>query len=304
MVGISEGITVNGFKAELAPWVATTFLDPLNDEGTVNEAENPPLLLGVIGLVTVVPPNVMVTAVVGAKPVPVTATGVPTGPDVELSIMVGVNVDVTVNVFEGELVPSVPITVWSPVEEDEGTLKVAVKNPAAVLVTVLGVVAIAFPSNLIVIVELPSKPAPVTITEVPAGPEDGLSAMTGVSKDVTVNVFEAELLPWVALTVWSPVEDDKDTKKVALNPPLEVDVTVASEEPSKVIATVEIGSNPLPVTVTEVPTGPEDGLSVMAELLVPEALKFHSQLSSTPFDPKQSKKLPFWSWMLDDIDAM
>ena len=40
--------------------------------------------------------------------------------------------------------------------------------------------------------------------------------------------------------------------KVALNPPLEVDVTVATVEPSKVIATVEIGSNPLPVTVTKV----------------------------------------------------
>jgi len=48
------------------------------------------------------------------------------------------------------------------------------------------------------------------------------------------------------------LEDDKGTMKVALNPPLEVDVTVATVEPSKVIATVEIGSNPLPVTVTKV----------------------------------------------------
>ena len=47
------------------------------------------------------------------KPVPVIVTGVPTGPDVELSKMVGVTVDLTVNVIEGELVPSVPITVCS-----------------------------------------------------------------------------------------------------------------------------------------------------------------------------------------------
>ena len=42
-----------------------------------------------------------------------------------------------------------------------------------------------------------------------------------------------------------------------MNPPLEPGVTVATLEPPKVIATLEIGSNPLPVTVTEVPTGPE-----------------------------------------------
>ena len=44
-----------------------------------------------------------------------------------------------------------------------------------------------------------------------------------------------------------------------MNPPLDVGVTVVTLEPPKVIATVEIGSNPLPVTVTEVPTGPEVG---------------------------------------------
>src|SRR4029079_16892558 len=83
MVGIVEGVTVNGFEAEFDPWVAVTVLGPLNDEGTVKEAENPPLLLDV-GLATVVSPNFIVTAVVGAKPVPVTATGVPMGPDVTL----------------------------------------------------------------------------------------------------------------------------------------------------------------------------------------------------------------------------
>ena len=41
------GVTVNGFEAELSPWVTTTDLDPSDDEGTVKIAENPPLLLGV-----------------------------------------------------------------------------------------------------------------------------------------------------------------------------------------------------------------------------------------------------------------
>ena len=51
-----------------------------------------------------------------------------------------------------------------------------------------------------------------------------------------------------------------------MNPPLDVDVTAATVEPSKVIVTVEIGLNPLPVTVTKVKTGPEVGLIEMVGL--------------------------------------
>ena len=69
------------------------------------------------------------------------------------------------------------------------------KNPAAVLVTVLGVVAILFPSNLIVIVEPGSNPAPVIFTAVPTGPDDGSRKIIGFTKTVTLNVFEAELDP-------------------------------------------------------------------------------------------------------------
>ena len=86
----------------------------------------------------------------------------------------------------------------------------------------------------------------------------------------------------------------KGTLKVALNPPLEFDVTTATVEPSKVITTVETGSNPLPVTVTEVKTGPEVGLIEMVGLdELPDVEKLHSQLSSTPFELKQSKNDSF-----------
>ena len=97
----------------------------------------------------------------------------------------------------------------------------------------------------------------------------------------------------MALTVWSPIDESKGTLKVVVNPPLEVGVTVDTVEPPKVITTVEIGSNPFPVTVTEVKTVPEVGLIEMVGLVVlPDVEKFHSQLSSTPFESKQSKKLP------------
>ena len=83
--------------------------------------------------------------------------------------------------------------------------------------------------------------------------------------------------------------------KVEMNPPLEFDVTEATVEPSKVITTEEIVSNPLPVTVTVVggKTVPEVGLIEMVGLAeLPDVEKFHSQLSSTTFESKQSKKLP------------
>jgi len=48
--------------------------------------------------------------------------------------------------------------------------------------------------------------------------------------------------------------------KVVVKPPLLVGVTADTVEPPKVITTVDIESNPLPVTVTEVNTGPEVGL--------------------------------------------
>ena len=90
-----------------------------------------------------------------------------------------------------------------------------------------------------------------------------------------------------------------------MNPPLDVDVTAATVEPSKVIVTVEIGSNPLPVTVTKVKTGPEVGLIEMVGLdELPDVEKFHSQLEPTAFELAQFKRLPSSSLMLEEIDAM
>ena len=90
-----------------------------------------------------------------------------------------------------------------------------------------------------------------------------------------------------------------------MNPPLDVGFTVDTLEPPKVVATVEIGSNPLPVTVTKVPTGPEVGLIEIVGLdVLHDVEKFHSQLSSTPFELAQSKELSSSSLMLDNDDAI
>ncbi len=57
-----------------------------------------------------------------------------------------------------------------------------------------GVVVTVLPPKVMVTVELGENPVPMISTEVPTGPEIGSRIMTG-TKDVTVNVFEAELDP-------------------------------------------------------------------------------------------------------------
>ena len=78
---------------------------------------------------------------------------------------------------------------------------------------------------------------------------------------VTVNVFESELHPSVALTICGPL-DDAGTVKVAENTPLLLVVTGDSgrESPLKDMTTVELGANPAPEISTGVPTGPVLGL--------------------------------------------
>ena len=46
-----------------------------------------------------------------------------------------------------------------------------------------------------------ANPLPMIFTEVPTGPEFGLSVMAGTLEDVTVNGFESDFDPWVATTV-------------------------------------------------------------------------------------------------------
>ena len=42
MAGTVEDVTVNGFEADFDPWVASTDLDPSDDEGTLKVAVNNP----------------------------------------------------------------------------------------------------------------------------------------------------------------------------------------------------------------------------------------------------------------------
>lgn len=141
----------------------------------------------VVGAVTTVAPlKVIETTDVPAKPLPATVTVIPAGPEVGVSVIAGV----TVNVADGVLVPSEAVTVWAPAVA-VGTVKVAEKLPAAFVVTVAGAVVCVAPANFIVMVASGMKLVPVTVTVVPTCPEAGLREICDV---VTVNEAEATTL--------------------------------------------------------------------------------------------------------------
>ena len=104
-------VTVNIVEFELDPSsVAETIRAPGVELGTVKLAEKSPLVsvVTVAGIVvTGLPAKVMITLESGSNPVPVTITKVLTSPDVGLSEMSGV----TVNVSESEFPPWLALTV-------------------------------------------------------------------------------------------------------------------------------------------------------------------------------------------------
>lgn len=98
-------VTINDSEAELEPWVATTCTNPTDDDkGTVKLAKNSPLWV-VLTVVISVSLNVIATVELGSNPAPVIFIDAPTGSEVELSVTVGAEEDVSVNVFDDELDP-------------------------------------------------------------------------------------------------------------------------------------------------------------------------------------------------------
>jgi hypothetical protein len=243
-VAVRLDVTINVSEAELGPWVATTWTNPTDDDkGTVKLAKNSPFLLGVTVDISV-SLNVIATVELGSNPAPVIFTEAPTGSEVELSVMVGATEDVfvnvsdneldswvvlgftmsvTLNVFETELDSWLALTIWSPFEDVEGTLKVVLNAPLEghVAVTLLS------PWKLITIGDEGSNPFPVTVTKLALGPEVGLIVMTGPlevdlwSFSEWLHFLSSFLLQWLSAKTCVPhaipAEDIKRTKPIERN---------------------------------------------------------------------------------------
>jgi hypothetical protein len=236
---VSDDVTVNVAVAVLVPSLASTVWEPAVEAGTVNVTpENDPeapvvTVAGVV--VSGTPSYVNVTVWEAPKPEPDIVTVVPTAPDV------GDNLadDVTVNVADGVLVPSLATTVWEPAVE-AGTVNVQPDRLPDVFVVHVPPSVSAVPSYVAVIGRLAPNPEPDIVTVVPTGPDVG----DNVIDDVTVNVTDAMLLKLsTATTVWEPAVEAGTVNVTPENDPDPSGVTVATVVPSYLIVTLLAGRN-------------------------------------------------------------
>lgn len=117
----------------------------------------------------------------------------------------------------------------------------ALKLPVESETTLEGVVSNWTLSYVMVMAELAAKPVPLTVTDVPAGPELGLRVIEGVCEGVvTVKVALAVAAPPVAVTVFAPAVADDGTLKEVVKDPVEVEVTLATFVPLNVTCTVAL----------------------------------------------------------------
>lgn len=114
--------------------------------------------------------------------------------------------------------------------------------------------------------------------------------------DVSVNVAESELVPSFAVIFSGPVVETGTSKSVSKCPILLVWLDASTTAP-KVMITLEFGLQPVSVTCTDVPIGPDVGLSSMLTLPAPRTVAVNSQLQEEPTTSEflQSIWLPFIS---------
>ncbi len=219
-------------------------------------------------IVVVVEPSgsVMVTVSPHAKPVPDSVTVSPTFPLVGEGASDCVT-PVAVKLAEAWLIVSTAVTLLWKAEDVDGAVNV---TPAGMLpdpsvVTVAGDVTTVVPSYFIVIPLLAPKLLPDTVTVV------GTLWLVGESEIVANDATNGELavlVPSVAGIVWRPVVVEIGIVIIFVNEPLESVVAVVVEPSGSVMVTVEVALYPVPDTVTESPTFPLVGDTVIVGVIV------------------------------------
>jgi hypothetical protein len=185
------------------------------------------------------------TAVAPVKLVPVIVTVAPTGPLVgEKDVMCGAAPVVTVKLVELVAVPRGVVTVIFPVVAPEGTV-------AVILVSELMVNAADVPPNLTDVA--PVKPEPLIVTDVPTGPLVGENdVIVGAAEPpVTVNFPVLVAMPSGVTTLIRPVVAPAGTTAVIF---VSESTVKAAVVPANFTCVAPV--KPVPLIVTEVPTGP------------------------------------------------
>ncbi len=228
-------------------------------------------------------PNPSATVSPGIHPVPLTVTGVPTGPVVGLLVIV--NPD-TVNVLSENWRPAVVTAIAEYVPgRMGGTEKLQLQSPNASTPKLppLHPILTDIPSRLTPnttwpIVSPAGHPVPATVTGVPTGPVVGVLVI--MSAGVTVNVFvELTIVPgppwgfWVESKASAQYSPATTVGMVKLNakppvaftetPPVTAGMLCRGPTGPTPSETESPGVHPDPSTVTGVPTGPVVGVLVI-----------------------------------------
>jgi hypothetical protein len=179
----------------------------------------------------------------------VTVTTVPTGPQVgEKPLITGTGM--TVKEPDEVAGPAGLVTMIGPVLAPVGT--VAVSSVSEWTVKLLAGTSPNCTAVTLV------NPLPVTVTTVPTGPEVGVKPLIAGAKMIVKWVGEIAV-PAGLVTVISPVVALGGT--VAVSCVSELTVKLVAGKPLNWTAVAPV--NPLPVTVTTVPNGPEAGVKLL-----------------------------------------
>jgi hypothetical protein len=188
--------------------------------------------------------------------------------------MVGLVV-VTVNLAWAESrSEGVNVTTYGPTDEPAATMKEAkVIVPLAMLhvgleIMLDGLLVIEAPVQ----VSVGAKPLPVMETCVPTEPEFGISVIVGAAEDVNVNVADAESpVLGSKVTVYGPGLTFTAVNDAEVIVPPSMLHKASAISPVGLLEKelgpqVSVGLNPLPVTVTTVPTLPDDGVNLIVAI--------------------------------------
>jgi hypothetical protein len=192
------------------------------------------------------------TAVAPVKLVPLIVTDVPTGPLVGLNELIVGTAPVAVKFVELVAVPLGVVTRIGPVVAPVGT-ETVILVPAPFMVkpgafTLLNETAVA-----------PEKLVPLIVTDVPTGPLVGLNdVIVGAPAPVTVKFVEPVAVPSGLVTAIGPVVAPAGTVAVIL---CGLSIVNVADVLLKVTIVTSGLSKLWPWIVTEVPTGPLDGLN-------------------------------------------
>ena len=185
------------------------------------------------------------------KFVPLIVTDVPTGPEVgENELMVGLGGVVTSKLLELIAVPPGVVTRILPSVAPDGTVAVILVEEFTVneAETLLNVTLLTL-----------TKLVPLIVTEVPTGPELGENeVIVGAGGEVTSKLLELVAVPPGVVTRIFPSVAPDGTVAVIL-----VEELTVNDAETLLNVTAEVVKPPplklVPLMVTEIPTGPEDG---------------------------------------------